>query len=464
MIPCRDVACNGSTINISYLSGVDERDFIVTPLLLIVVYFCAYLVRSTVPDRESRAYFLPALTVRIAGAILVGVIYQFYYGGGDTLAYHTHGSRHIWEAFMTNPLYGLDLLLSNGVHHPETLAWSGKIWYFRDQQSFFVIRVAAVFDLLTFSSYTGTAVLFAVLSFIGAWLMYRTFYHIYPTFHRWLAVSCLFVPTVFFWGSGIFKDTITLAALGIATYCIYKVAIARSIRIKYILSVAICLWMIYSIKIYILLCFLPAVLLWIGIRYIASVRQIVARVLLLPLGLACIVVLGYMAVKQVAKDDPRYNLNSIAETARVTAYDIGFWTGKDAGSGYSLGELDGTLEGMLRLAPQAINVSLYRPYLWEVNNPLMLLAALESFALMIVTVYVLVRARLGTFRYFLHPDVIFCMVFALIFAFAVGVSTYNFGTLSRYKIPLMPFFLVGIGLIYYYSNRDRKLEQLEVTE
>jgi len=443
---------------------MDARDLIVTPLLLIVVYACAYFMRKRIPDSESRAYFLPALTVRVLGALLVGFVYQFYYGGGDTLAYHTHGSRHIWDAFMTNPTYGLDLLFSNGVHQPETLAWSGRIWYFRDQQSFFVIRVAAMFDLLTFSSYSGTAVLFAVISFIGAWLMYRTFYYMYPTFHRWLAISCLFVPTVFFWGSGIFKDTITLAALGIATYCVYQLAIAKKIQLKYVVALMICVWVIYSIKIYILLCFLPAAFLWIGIRYMARIRQIVARILLLPVGLACIVALGYFAIRQVAQDDPRYNLSRIAETARVTAYDIGFWTGKDAGSRYSLGELDGTLQGMLRLAPQAINVSLYRPYLWEVNNPLMLLAAVESLALLIITLYVLARARTRTFRYILQPDVIFCMAFALIFAFAVGVTTYNFGTLSRYKIPLMPFFLVGIGLIYYYSNKERKLEALAETE
>lgn len=443
---------------------MDERDLIVTPLLLIGVYICAYLVRSRISDVESRQYFLPALTVRIMGALAVGVIYQYYYEGGDTLAYHTHGSRHIWDAFMTNPRYGLDLLFSNGTHHPETLAWSGKIWYFRDQQSFFVSRVAAVFDLLTFSSYSGTAVLFAVVSFVGSWLMYRTFYLMYPTFHRWLAVSCLFVPTVFFWGSGIFKDTITLAALGITTFCLYQIAIAGRIRMGYLLAILICFWTIYSIKIYILLCFLPAALLWIGIRYMASVRQVVARVLLLPVGMACIAGLGYLAVRQVALDDPRYNLSRIAETARVTAYDIGFWTGKDAGSRYSLGELDGTLQGMVRLAPQAINVSLYRPYLWEVNNPLMLLAALESFALLAITLYVLARSRARVFRYLFNPDVMFCMVFALIFAFAVGVSTYNFGTLSRYKIPLMPFFLVGLGLIYYYSNKERKVDALDATE
>src|SRR5690606_40031485 len=70
---------------------------------------------------------------------------------------------------------------------------------------------------------------------------------------------------------------------------------------------------LYSIKIYILLCFLPAAFLWIGIRYMARIRQIVARILLLPVGLACIVALGYFAIRQVAQDDPRYNLSRSEE-------------------------------------------------------------------------------------------------------------------------------------------------------
>lgn len=443
---------------------MEQRDLIVTPILLIVVYTLAWLIRGRVTDEVNRRYFIPALTVRIVGALAVGFIYQFYYQGGDTMAYHTHGSRHIWEAFTDNPLYGLQLLFSNGHYQPETFSYSSQIWYFRDQQSFFVIRVAAIFDLITFSSYSGTAVLFAVVSFFGAWLLFRTFYEIYPGFHRWLAISCLFVPTVFFWGSGIFKDTLTLASLGMATFCIFRIAAQGRFSVGYLLGILLSFWVIYSIKIYILLCFVPAVFLWITVKYVMQVRQVVTRILLLPVALALVVMLGFFAINQVAEDDPRYNLDKLAETARVTAYDIGFWTGKDAGSGYSLGELDGTYGSMLRLAPQAVNVSLFRPYLWEVNNPLMLLAALESLAMLIVTVWVVFYSRAKLLRNFMQPEVLFCMVFALIFAFAVGVSTYNFGTLSRYKIPLMPYYMVGIGLLYYLTKIERKFSEFEETE
>lgn len=443
---------------------MELRDLIVSPLLLIAIYVVAYLVRPHVSDEVTRRYFFPALTVRILGALAVGMVYQFYYGGGDTFAYHTHGSRHIWEAFKDSPIKGIELLLSNGTPMEDTYQYASKIWYFRDAQSFFVIRVATIFDLLTFSSYSATALLFAVTAFLGAWLLFRAFYQLYPDFHRWIALSCLFVPTVFFWGAGIFKDTLTLSALGIAIFYIFKMVAHHKISWRYLIIVLLAFWVIYSIKIYILLSFLPAVIIWVFNKYLFKVRSQMMRFLLIPFVSVVVVVLGYLAIQKVAEDDPRYNLNKIAETAKVTAYDIRYWTGKDAGSGYSLGELDGSFGSMLRLAPQAINVSLFRPYLWEVRNPLMLLSALEGMTMLFLTLYVLWKSGVGFFKKAMQPEILFCLIFSLIFAFAVGISTYNFGTLSRYKIPMMPFYLLGIGLVYHSLNKEKNTGLLEATE
>ncbi|HRA12632.1 MAG TPA: hypothetical protein PKX31_13225, partial [Chitinophagaceae bacterium] len=51
----------------------------------------------------------------------------------------------------------------------------------------------------------------------------------------------------------------------------------------------------------------------------------------------------------------------------------------------------------------------------------------------------------------------FCLVFTLIFAFAVGISSYNFGTLSRYKIPCLPFYAVALIVIFYKNKRPNQL-------
>jgi hypothetical protein len=361
---------------------------------------------------------------------------------------------------------GFDLLFSNGQHHPETYSYSSQIWYFRDQKSFGLIRVAAVLDLFTFSTYSATAVLFSVIAFMGAWALFISFYKLYPDFHRWLAVSCLFIPTVFFWGSGIFKDTLTLAALEVATFSVFQIFEDRRAAWLYALILVLCCWIIYSIKIYILLTFLPAIVLLIFIKNMDNVRSVMLKVLLFPFTLILVVVTGYYAIQKVAEDDPRYNLEQIAETAQITAYDIRYGWGARTGegSGYTLGELDGSFGSMIRLAPQAINVSLFRPYIWEVRNPLMLLSAFEGLILFGLTLYVLFKTRTDLLARLSQPEILFCLVFSIVFAFSVGVSTYNFGTLSRYKIPLLPYYLTGMGLIYHYWNRERKLSTLEETE
>ena len=404
--------------------------------------------------------------MRILCALAVGFLYQFYYEGGDTFAYHTHGSRPLWEAIMESPADGLWLLFQNGEYGAGIWKTASRVWYWNDPQSFFVIRLAAILDILTFSSYSATAVLFAVIAFSGGWMFFLTFYKRYPDMHRWIAFSVLFVPTVIFWGSGIFKDSITLAALGVATYTFHRIFIERKFEIGSVLLMALSFWVIFSIKKYILLCFLPAVLLWWVATHMSRISSPMLKIIVAPLTGMFAILLSYYAVQKVGEDDPRYQISRLAETAQITSYDIRFgWGARNGeGSGYTLGELDGSWQSMLELAPQAIITALFRPYLWEVINPLMLLSSIESLALLLLTIYVMWKARWKLFSYVDHPDVLFCLVFALVFAFAVGVSTFNFGTLSRYKIPMMPFYLLSLGIIYAYSKRDRNLAALDSTE
>jgi hypothetical protein len=221
---------------------------------------------------------------------------------------------------------------------------------------------------------------------------------------------------------------------------------------------------VYNIKIYILLTFLPAAIVWVFLANLDAIRSPVLKIMLAPFMISCAIVLGYFAMVKAGEDNAKYSLKNVAMTAKITAYDIGYYTGRDAGSGYSLGELDGTFGSMVRLSPQAINVSLFRPYLWEVKNPLMLLSALESFLLLSLCLYIIVKKNVSLLGAITNPNVLFALIFSISFAFAVGVSTFNFGTLVRYKIPLLPFFLVALILILHYSKRDRKLAELESTE
>lgn len=443
---------------------MELRDFIVTPFWICIVLVVAWLVRSRLTDDTVRQYFFPALFARIAGALALGFIYQFYYDGGDTYNYHTHGSRHIWEAFTHSFAAGFKLLLNSGDDYTGVYRYASKIAFYQDPQSFVIVRIAAVFDLLTFSTYSATAILFAAIAFFGSWFLFLTFYNIYPQYHRKIAIAALFLPSVFFWGSGLLKDTITLAAIGFITYGVYRTFILRSFTIRWSLMMLLSFYLLYIIKIYILMAFLPGLMLWIFFHYFSQIRSRALQIMLFPLVCGVALASGFWGMKKAAEDNPKYALENLAKTAQETAYDIRYWTGKDAGSGYTLGELDGTWGSLLRLAPEAINVSLFRPYIWEVRNPLMLLSALESGVLLLLTLYIIFVARGRALRHVIDPPLLFCFVFSIAFAFAVGVSTFNFGTLTRYKIPLMPYFFIAVFVVYELAKRERKLAELDSTE
>jgi hypothetical protein len=53
------------------------------------------------------------------------------------------------------------------------------------------------------------------------------------------------------------------------------------------------------------------------------------------------------------------------------------------------------------------------------------------------------------------PLILYCFLFALLFALFVGATTANFGTLVRYKIQCTPFYLIAMFLI---QDRTRKLK------
>jgi len=435
---------------------MEIKDLFITPIWLFVIYIFAFIIRQHVTDRVTRQYFILGLTLKIVGAISLGLIYQFYYGGGDTYNFFTYGSKYIWEAFMESPSLGIKLLFAGNEYQADTFSYASKILFYGDRASYFVVRSASVLDLLTFHTYSATAVLFAVISFSGLWALYLTFYRMFPQLHFKLALAIFFIPSLFFWGSGILKDTITIGALGWATYGVYSVFIQKRITAVNIIILLLSFYTIYIVKIYILLSFVPAAVLWVSSVRLSGFRNYIVKLMIAPVILAVTLGVGFYSVNKISEDSPRYSIENLATAAKVTAEWIHYVSIRSGGSAYTLGDFDYSPMGMARKMPLAIWVTLYRPYLWEANNIVMILSAFESLAMLFLTLYVMIKAKGAVFRLIAtKPVLVFCFSFAIVFAFAVGISTYNFGSLVRYKIPMLPFFVMGLFIILDYIQKEK---------
>jgi len=103
----------------------------------------------------------------------------------------------------------------------------------------------------------------------------------------------------------------------------------------------------------------------------------------------------------------------------------------------------------VKVAPQAVIVSLFRPFLFEARNPVMLLSALEASFFLYLTIALLFRTGIvKSFQLIAsQPILTFCFIFSIVLAIGVGTNSGNFGTLVRYKIPLMPFYLSALFIM-----------------
>ena len=123
------------------------------------------------------------------------------------------------------------------------------------------------------------------------------------------------------------------------------------------------------------------------------------------------------------------------------------------GNSFDLGEIDPTISGVLSKFPIATMTGLFRPFLWEARNVVMFASGIENSIILLFVFYVFFR-RPGTSLkvMFTNPLVLFCLIFAVFFAFSVAISTSNFGAMVRLRIPQMPFLLSGWLIIYYFQK------------
>lgn len=436
------------------------KDLVLTPLVIFLILYVSTLYKNyQIRKNSSFEYYIPGLLAKIFGAISVCLIYQFYYRGGDTTAYFSDGVTMV-NLLFKNPSYFFNILFygtsptSSSYYFFDNM--TGYPHYANDSATFFVVRLTCLLVLISLKSFMVTTILLASISYIGVWRLYQVFVSEFPEVKKELAIAVLFIPSVFFWGSGLLKDTITLSCLGFYIYSFYKAFIKRQNLLLHGIFIIIGAYIILSIKPYIFFALLPGSLLWISGSVIEKVRGTFLKFFLTPLVLFIFLGSGYLMLDSLSGKLSHYTIENILERAVIVQHDLK----QDYyfGNSFDIGEFEATIPSILSKAPLAITAALFRPFLWEVNNPVMFLSALENTGMLLLSIYLIFKVRVVKFikLIFTHNLLVFSMVFSLFFAFSVGLATSNFGSLVRYKIPMLPFYVASLFIIRHF---DIKLSQ-----
>ena len=263
------------------------------------------------------------------------------------------------------------------------------------------------------------------------------------------------------------NDTLGVGFLGVFFYALSQIYENKKGKILYLIIMVISAMVIFSVRAHILFGLLPAVMIWIALGLKDKIHNTLMRMIFMPFILIFMVASVVLSFSVLSQYNSRFSTDNIIGTAwsyQHWHYVEGQNTSEQHGRGssYTLGDYDPTPLGVLKLFFPAVNVTLFRPYFWEVKNPAMAILSIESFVFFLFTIFIFLRVGpIVVLRAITSdPFLLMSLIFSIFFSFAVGFSTWNFGALARYKIPALPFYAASLILLNYYANLYRKQRKL----
>lgn len=443
---------------------IDYWEYLVALLYIAVIYaFFARQKSLRLSQGPEYKYYLSALLAKIGASMFFSIIYFYHYGGGDSGAYF-FSALSMRNLALVEPLeYFRQMLGDNSMQ-----AWSkydlntAKPYQFMffDKRTFAVLRVASVVTFFTLRSFLLTNVLMATLSFFGIWACYRTFVGYFPQLAGQLATAFLFMPSSIFWGSPVLKDTITFSAVCWWVHAVDEVFFKKRNLLSRSVIMALSGMAMMMVKPYIFMVLISATLLWLFYFRLVRIRNLLFKFVLFPITIVLFIGVTFFVLNKLGSAAGHFALDGALKSIEATQKDLIRVDSYGANS-FDVGDFDGTWFGLVMKFPVAVNAALFRPYLWECNNFTMLLSGLENLWVLFFAVFAVLRA--GP-RFILKcmagvPIITMSLTFALLFSFAVGVSTPNFGALVRFKIPMVPFFIGSLYIIVYLARIRQALHK-----
>ena len=433
-------------------------DLILFPFYVLFFSLVFSARRKRIEDPVLKKYQLYGFWIKVLSTIAF-IIYSVLFKGDSMSLYYPEGINI--AKLVIKDFSNIKLLFIPGKEFDQNLlADSFNRGYFSSESNYLIVRLVTVFSFITFGSYSCITLIFSMISFSGVWRLYKFFYEQYPHLHKKLAFAIIYLPTFVFWSSGILKDPICTGMMGWLSYGLYNLLIKKRGLIKNSLTVIVSAVILGTIKLYILISYLPFLLLFIVLHYVLISKHFVTKALIFVAILISSIIGTYILTDKLKEEMGDLALDKLTESVKNTQ-DNFLNISDQAESSFSLGvTFDGSTGSLVKIAPAAITATLFRPYLWESKKISTLLSSMESLVLMLFTIYVFFKA--GPFRFvggiIKDPMILYCFCFSILFALFVGATTLNFGTLVRYKIPCMPFYIIALLLIAE-RIKDTKIEK-----
>jgi hypothetical protein len=469
-------------------------------LFVLIIFKSSFFRLSGISSVQTAGLFL----LKVFAGTLLWKFFTVHYPASDASIFF-NDSKIIYDAFFQDPFRFIQLF--TGVGDDAVLSairsrmqlWNNSYTAFLIQDSRTMIRLNVLFRFISGGYFYVHAILICFLSFTGLVLIYKLFH---PYLHRTpllLIIACFLLPSVLFWSSTVLKEGIIFLGLGLLLYhC--QCGLRRSYSYKNIIGMIAGVLLLILVKMYVLLALCPALLanFWIAwsshryilLKYATSHLFFLLFIFLLRFLSSSLDFVRIVKNKQtdfinVAKggmvlfhDSTYIYLNydereqrlipasehfyKLRKGFRYASFKMGksdtvllkgdadtnsfkvLYTYVPAGSAFPIPQLKPNLLEMLKHAPLAFFNTLVIPSLLTFQKAFTGWILLENMVLLLFILTVM-----GAFlkRRFPLGLVLFCFSFVGILFALIGLTTPVLGALLRYRIPGIPFLMIGCSLL-----------------
>jgi hypothetical protein len=419
--------------------------------LLFFVYlaFFAWLVTRTT-FFLSTGLTRPQLVIIFLLKVIAGIFYGWmglYYGGlaqmVDTWGFHYNGLAE-YRLLGTRPAEYFTNIFNDPYLGEAGSFFASSNSFWNDLKSNVFIKLLSIFDIFSFGHYYVNVIFYSFITLIGPLAFYKVMNDVFPRRRLLLLFTVSFIPSFYYWASGLHKDGLIFTGLAMIIYHIYFAAKEKRFSARRIMYLLLWFLLLLVLRNFMVVILLPAILAWLlAIRWPKYALHCFVAVYFV----SGILFFGGRYV------DPRLDFPR-AVVDKQQAY-IQMVPGN---SSMPIKQLKANVGSFIKNIPQAISLAAIRPYPNDIYHLLSMAAALEiNLILLFLLVFLFWRRRDGPSSW---PLIWFSLFFSFSLLLVVGFTVNNLGAIVRYRSIILPLLVTPMILsinwtkISSYFSRD----------
>ncbi len=414
---------------------------------LLLLLYCGLLILliKNIPFYKSGSFNWQILSgvflSKFVAGIILYLVYAYFYGdreSADVFKYFDDGNI-LFSSLNENPIDYLRMVTGIGAESPHLMKYYDTcVFWIKDfnygliNDNRIVIRFNALVRLISFGNIHIHTLFMSFLSFTGLWALFKVFETQFKKQKWGLLLVVFFLPSVWFWTSGLLKEGLLVFAFGMLIYLINNL-LQSKFGMKTGVGIFICLAILLFSKLYFLIAALPGILFLFVDKYFPYKHRILSFLAVHSV----IIIMLWFSKPLTGYDFPKIIAQKQNDFVNFTN------SLNQVGSKVDMEKLEPTFTDMILKTPKALFTVLFRPSIIEIHNPMVALAAFENLLLLLLFILAMVFFSNKQVH---EPYFLFALSFTLILFTLIGLTTPILGALVRYKAPALPF--LGILLLY----------------